>query len=147
VLEYNLPKLRQLCTTDIVKYSVFLTHSHSKPLLDKGTPAKDWHKMIGHLYCTTLEKLLEITTSCKLTNKEYNLVCKGCKLKNTTQIISRRLRLRATTLYETIHLDLIQMKLGVNNKTQILYRLCDLVQQNMVYTLLGKHQDTLVQTI
>jgi hypothetical protein len=127
VLEYNLPKPRQLCTTDVVEYSTFLAHSHSKPLLDKGTLAKDWHKMIRHLHCTALEKLLEMTTSCKLTDKEYNPVYEGYKLKNTAQIISKRLRLRATTLYETIHLDLIQMKLRVNDKTQILYELCDLV--------------------
>jgi hypothetical protein len=63
--------------------------------------------MIGHLHRTALEKLLEMTTSCKLTDKEYDPVYEGCELKNTTQIISRRPRLRATTPYETIHLGLI----------------------------------------
>jgi len=85
-----------------------------------------------------------MTTSCKLIDKEYNLVCEGYELKNAVQIISKRLRLCATTLYKTIYLDLIQIKLRVNDKTQILYGLCDLIQQNIVYTLLGKHQDTLV---
>jgi hypothetical protein len=88
-----------------------------------------------------------MTTSCELTDKEYNLVCEGCKLKNATQIISRRPRLRATALYETIHLDLIQMRPGINDETQVLHGLCDLVQENMVYTLPRKHQDILVRTI
>src|SRR5439155_17965195 len=42
---------------------------------------------------------------------------------------------------------LIQMRLGVNNETQVLHGLCDLVQENMVYTLPGKQQDILVRTI
>ena len=144
MLEYNLLKQRQLCTN---MPSAFLARSHSKPLLDKSAPAKMWHKMIGHLNCTALEKLPEMATSCELTDKVYDPVCEGCALKDAAQIVSRRLRLRATALYETIHLDLIQIRTGVDDKTQVLHGLCDLVQENMVYTLLGKHQDILVRTI
>jgi hypothetical protein len=88
-----------------------------------------------------------MTTGCELTDKEYNPVCEGCALKDAAQIISRRLRLRATAPYKTIYLDLIQMKTGIDNETQVLHGLCDLVQENIVYTLPGKHQDILVRTI
>jgi hypothetical protein len=94
---------------------------------------------MGHLNRTALEKLPEMTTGCELTDKEYDPVCEGCELKNATQIISRRPRLRATTPYETIHLDLIQMRPGIDDETQVLHGLCDLVRENMVYTLPRKH--------
>jgi hypothetical protein len=144
VLEYNPPKPRQLCPTE---FSAFLAHHHSKPLPDKSASAKAWHRMMGHLYRTALEKLPEMTTGCKLTDKEYDPVCEGCELKDGSQNISHYPRLRATTPFETVHLDLIQMRLGIDDETQVLHGLCDLVQENMVYTLPGKSQDVLVRTI
>jgi hypothetical protein len=73
VLEYNPPKPRELRTTEasaLHSHCAFLAHSHSKPLPIKGAPAKVWHKMMGHLNRTALEKLPEMTTGCLLTDKE-----------------------------------------------------------------------------
>ncbi len=99
VLEYNPPKPRQLpeptSPTDESAFtaSAFPARSSHMPLPDKKAPAKVWHRIMGHLNRSALERLPEMTTGCQLTDREYDPVCEGYELKRATQIISRRPRI------------------------------------------------------
>ena len=68
----------------------------------------DWHKRLGHLGMSNMEKLLDITTGVKLTKKEINTMetCEFCLKAKQTRIPFKSERTKAVRLLEIIHTDL-----------------------------------------
>ena len=123
VLEYN-----PLQTASFTAYS-------AQPRPDSVATANQWHQRLGHIGPDALKHLPTSATGAKLTDGPSTIQCETCSTSKAHKLISRRPAPRATTPFDRIHLDLIQMTEGFNGDKWILHFLDDATRMNFVYTL------------
>ena len=68
--------------------------------------------------------------------------CETCSVSKATEVISRRPSPRATTPFERVHFDMIQMIEGYDGSKWVTHFLDDYTKMNFVYTQKKKGQIT-----
>jgi hypothetical protein len=126
----------------VLKYSLIETASfaarsaQSRP--NSSATANQWHQRLGHVGPDVLEHLSAPVTGARLTDGPSTIQCEACSTSKMHKIISRRATPRATTPFERVHLDLIQMTEGFNRDKWVLHFLDDAIRMNFMYTLSSK---------
>jgi hypothetical protein len=99
---------------------------------DSSATADQWHQRQGHMGPDVLDHLSAPVTRAKLTDGPSTEACSTGKMH---EMVSRRATPRATTPFERVHLDLIQMTESFNGDKWVLHFLDDATRMNFAYTL------------
>jgi hypothetical protein len=105
---------------------------------NSSATVNQWHQRQGHVGSDVLEHLSAPVAETRLINGPFIIQCEACSTGKMHKIISKRATPRATTLFERVHLDLIQMTEGFNGDKWVLYFLDDATRMNFVYILSRK---------
>jgi WD40 repeat protein len=100
--------------------------------------ADQWHQRLGHIAPEALAHLPTSVTGAELTEGPSTIQCETCSTSKAHKLISRRPASRATTPFERVHLDLIQITEGFNGDKWILHFLENATRMNFVYTFSTK---------
>jgi transposase InsO family protein len=126
----------------VLEYSPIETASFAarsaQPQPDSSATAGQWHQRLGHVGPDVLEHLSAPVTGVKLTDGPSTIQCEACSTGKMHKVVSRRATPRATTPFERVHFDLIQMTEGFNGDKWILHFLDDATRMNFIYTLSRK---------
>lgn len=110
----------------------------AQPRPDSDAAAAQWHQRLGHIGPDALAHLPTSVTGAKLTDGPSTIQCEACSTSKMHKVISRRATPRATTLFERVHLDLVQMTEAFNGDKWVLHFLDDTTRMNFIYTLSSK---------
>lgn len=118
--------------------SAFISKLSEKPKKSEAT-AEVWHRRLGHIGTEALDQLTESAIGAKIDQRGPRTVdCEVCSVSKAHELISRPPASRATSPYEKVHLDLIQMTWAYNSDRWIIHLTCDLTRMQHVITTAHK---------
>ena len=110
VIEYNIPTQD---ATFAATHANFISHSAVPRPISAGDADK-WHQRLGHIHPDAIQHLLSNVQGARLTNSPTTIECETCSLTKAHEEISWQLRERATTPFEQVHFDLMQLTEAYN---------------------------------
>jgi hypothetical protein len=101
---------------------------------DSIATADQWQQRLGRTGPKALAHLPTSVTGAKVTNGPPTVQCEAYSTSKAHKLISRRPAPRATTPFNRVHLNLIQMTEGFNGDKWFLHFLDDTTRMNFVHT-------------
>jgi hypothetical protein len=132
VLEYN--PLPQAFAATVRK--------SAKPNPKSKATITRWHKRMGHLRDEAIQHLEDAAQDVEVVPRDRYTIppCETCRLSSAKELISRIPTPQQTQPFGKVHFDLIQMRTGFNEDTEVGHFLDDATRMNFVYTLRTKGQ-------
>jgi len=116
--------------------SAFPARRSAKPKPTSRATIDLWHKRLGHLKDEAIRHLPTAARDVEVVSRDryYIPPCQTCRLSSAKQIISRIPTDRQSVPFAKVHLDLIQMRLSMDNSEYLQHFLDDCTHMNFVYT-------------